>query len=305
MPGFSIFLLYAAPIVGMVIGGVFAYKLIIKNAGRGVRRWFMPKTNRKHKQRLLEQYDKELATNTVYRKNASRRYVPAKLNRLQGLLQKLGLRNYYPKPLSQRQRNVRIKRARDLANYLDQKHVAYSAPYVTSYAGTAPKKGTGSRKEDHAPERYSAKEFNKVKRQVVWAPDSSVLLTCSPAAKKTFESYKSNMASTNSKLQQNKLHIFTNVTSVEPAEVLNSPNKLAFYATGSEMLNNMLEKTGDDVYPVTISQTIVKKGKAEEESYICRSKEELEKVQDLYEKTFKTILTKEESSEKGEGPEPK
>ena len=147
---------------------------------------------------------------------------------------------------------------------------------------------------------YSKREFIRADRYNGVARDNSSINTCSRRAKELFltlaneDSAKSNLTTNNDNLF-NRINIYSAEKSNVSLENFTAKDKNMFYAVSATMLQNIVNNSKDDVFPLTVSQSIVKGGKEEivESEF---SKTDLAKLAEHYEnkaKVSEKIVNKE------------
>ena len=300
MPGVSLFALWFFPMLalaaGIGIGFLFynkAAKKVLYKSLRGLQRIFFPKKYRESlKQRML-MIDKQLATGKLlgkrFIKNHNRSLKPT---RMQKMLQALHIRRFEPKNLTLRQENSFKKQISSMKHYLHAHGEEYTTPYYKSHMSTGQE---GSLGEGLYSRSYnSAKSYKKAQRESVVANDKSNIVTSSPAVKQRFIEVVGSLDYTekSEKLKDNNDYFRMYVTGFDKTQALESfsiKDRKSFYMVGCEMLRHLVNNVPNEVYPINISQTIVKNGKEVRDDG-WYTKDEVKLMYQKYEKQASSII---------------
>jgi len=300
LPGVSLFALWFFPMLalaaGIGIGFLFynkAAKKVLYKSLRGLQRIFFPKRYRESlKQRMLL-IDKQLATGKLlgkrFIKNHNRMLKPT---RMQKMLQALHIRRFEPKPLTLRQENSFKKQISSMRHYLHAHGDEYTTPHFKSHLGSGEENDLSSGL--YSRSFNSVKSYKKAPRESLVANDNSNIVTSSPSVKQTFIEMVSSLdyteKSAKSKNSNDYFRMYVSgFDKTQPLENFSIKDKKSFYMVGSEMLRHLVNNVPNEVYPVNISQTIIKNGKeVREESWY--NKDEVKLMLQKYEKQVSSIV---------------
>jgi len=277
--GVSLFLLWGAPVAAMAIGGFVVYKVTKKSASKATE--VLPGVKKRKARKLMEKYDKEWTYGKEFSKNPLKNYKKKNLNFFQKILKKLKIKSYGPKPLSQRQRDKRLKKMHKLSNYLEKKDIDYNAP---NYKANIKPTRMFEQNINKPSQRISKREFYRAERIVKRASDYSSVKSMNPGVIQSFNNFaKEDKLKDTSNKEFNQLNIYTNKKPEQPVEAIKAKDKHMYYTVGAKMLNDLAESAPNDIFPISIKRSkLTGDKKSELKSY---TKEELTKLASLFEES--------------------
>ncbi|PKK95702.1 MAG: hypothetical protein CVV59_02335 [Tenericutes bacterium HGW-Tenericutes-4] len=312
MPGgISLFLLWAAPITAMFLGviiGVVFYKQGVKRAGRtafnGFRRLFFKNSYKNYLRNKMREYDKEVSEKHLLGKRFSKGYTPIKPNLRQRVLHKMHIRRYEPRELKTTEIEWRRKKMHNIKRYLEKHDRTTDAPHfeqsIHRTQEVKPKLNSS-----FINRYFTEKEYVKTPRYKTMGADLSTIITSSEEVYKKFiestnkGTYRKKTTDYSNSLEQNRLVVTTSDNKAVTLESFNTIDKEEFYTLGSGILRHISTNVPDSVFPVKISQTVVKNGEEVLEERLFRKDE----LKDLI-KSYRTELSKAKAKTTPE-PEPK
>jgi uncharacterized membrane-anchored protein YhcB (DUF1043 family) len=293
MPGgISLFLLWAAPVAAMLVGGILGivfYKKAVKRAGRtavnGIRRLFFKESYKNYQRSLMRHIDRELSTNRNLGKRFRKGYRPIRPNWAQRVMQKMHLRRYEPRELTLREQEKRKIKMYKIRQYLNTHQAGYDAPYFEQNIRPIIE-GKDNVNSEQLNKFVNKKMYIESSKNNYLSQNNSSISTTNEKIGRKFTTLSKD-DTTDANKPAYRMYITTSDGKMSPLETLIAKDDNMFYELGADLLNHVAANAPDDVYPVKVSQTTVENNKEERKEKLF-TKAELENLAKKYQEQLKT-----------------